>query len=154
MIRSRPRRLVFTSLFGIGVLAGTSALFVNCTPTDHANSPTADCRKPGTHHEHHRRRTDTGDAGLREIIYCRGDIDCSESPDFPVCGDYDMATCVAPNSPPAAPKECIFRVSEDVGCFCLESDIRACTTTGNTAGIQHCVATDTWATGWGGCGST
>ncbi len=152
MTRPRPRRLVFTSLFGLTLLAASSALFVNCTPTDHANAPTADCRKPGGHHGPRRHpRTDTSDGGPPNIIYCRGDVDCADSEWFPVCGDYDMATCIAPNTPPYALKECIFRVSEDTGCFCLERDIRACTTTSNTAGIQHCEATGAWSTGWGTC---
>src|SRR4051812_29855932 len=113
----RKRRLVFSSVFGLASIAATSALFVNCTSGDHANAPSADCGKPRGHHEHHQRRAmAASDNDLQAVVYCRGDIDCANSPDFPVCGDYDMATCVAPNSPPGAPKECIFRVSEESGC--------------------------------------
>jgi hypothetical protein len=134
-------------------------MFVNCTPTDHANSPSADCREHDEHHEHHEHHHHPrGDVGTApNVIYCSGISDCELSIYYPTCGDPDMITCVAPNSPPGAPKECVYRVSEDAGCFCLERDLRACTigsggSGGGSQGVQHCVATGGWATGWGGCG--
>lgn len=154
MSRPTPRRLVYSSLLGVILLSASSALFVNCTGNDHANAPTGECAPRGRHRHPHPPLADAGVGTAPNIIYCSGAVDCTNSAYFPVCGDYDTATCIAPNSPPSAPKECIFRVAEDTGCFCLERDIRACTISGSTQGIQHCVATGSWATGWGGCGST
>jgi len=158
--RSTSRRLAYTSFLGVILVSGSSALFVNCTPTDHANSPPVECRDAHEHHEHehHHPHPDGGLGTAPNVIYCTTVSNCTDSAYYPICGDADMVTCVAPNTPPGANKECIYRVSEDVGCFCLERDIRACGSGGGTGGgsqgIQHCLATGGWTTGWGGCGGS
>ncbi len=158
MGRSTPRRLVYGSLLGVILLSGSSALFVNCTPTDHTNSPTTDCR-PSNDHEHHHPppHLDAGLGTAPNYISCSGTADCNNSAYFPTCGNFDNVECIAPNTPSGAPKQCVFSVDPTAGCFCIERDIRNCSlggggTGGGTQGIQHCVATGGWATGWGGCG--
>ena len=162
MSRSTSRRLASTSFLVLILLSGSGALFVNCTPNDHAKSPPVECGEDHEHHEHHEHHHHHPDGGALgtapNVIYCTTLSNCTDSVYFPTCGDSSMVTCIAPNSPPGAPKECVYRVSEDAGCFCLERDISACGSGGGTGGgsqgIQHCLATGGWTTGWGGCGGT
>jgi hypothetical protein len=143
MSNPMSRRVVYSSLAGIAVLAVSSFFFINCASQGPAKS--AD----GHWHRHHPRPVGTTDGGAPDYINCRGTVDCQESDWYPECGDYYNVTCIPPSL--GAESECIFRVSTDTGCFCLERDIRNCSVSGD-AGIQRCVALGGGATGWGCCG--
>jgi len=150
MSKVTTRRLMYTSLTGLVLLAISSACFVNCATTEHAVSPVASCPTPVHHPAPHPVNPDTTPPNY---ITCSGTLDCQNSAWFPECGDYDNLTCVAPAV--GQPKQCLFRLVDQGGCFCLERDIRNCTMgTGGTggAGIQRCVKVATDTTSWGGCG--
>jgi hypothetical protein len=144
MDTARPRRLVFTSLVGLRLLGVASFLLINCASGEQT------AHSPHGPHKHHPRPPRSGtDGGPPDYIECRSIGDCQESDWFPECGDYDNVTCVAPSG--SAAQECIFRVVDEPGCFCLERDIRNCGA-GIDAGIQRCVDLGGGETGWGGCG--
>jgi hypothetical protein len=150
MIKMTSRRALYSTLTGLALLAISVACFVNCATTEHVAGRVASCPAPGHHPTPHPVHPDTDPP---DYITCTGTTDCEDSPWFPECGDFDNITCVAPAV--GQPKQCLFRLVDQAGCFCLERDIRNCTIGGGGtggAGIQRCtkVATDT--TTWGGCG--
>jgi hypothetical protein len=157
MSKVTTRRLMYRGLTGLVLLAISSACFVNCASGEHAAnavaspavSPAASCPTSG-HPAPPRVHPDTNPPNY---ITCTGTVDCENSVWFPECGNFDNITCVAPAV--GQPKQCLFRLLDQGGCFCLERDIRNCTMgTGGTggAGIQRCVKLATETTNWGGCG--
>jgi hypothetical protein len=155
MSKMTSRRVLYSTLTGLALLAISSACFINCAPGEHAASPSANCPTPGDHHPHQRPPLSADDTTPPNYITCTGTIDCENSPWFPECGNYDNITCVAPAV--GQPKQCLIRLVDQGGCFCVERDIRSCTMgTGGTggAGIQHCLKLATDTTNWGGCGGT
>jgi hypothetical protein len=153
MTKMTTRRVLYSTLTGLALLAISSGCFINCAPGEHATSPVANCPTPGEHHPHHRPPPHPEDTTPPNYITCTGTTDCEDSPWFPECGDFDNITCVAPAV--GQPKQCLFRLVDQGGCFCLERDIRNCTMgSGGTggAGIQRCVKVATDTTSWGGCG--
>ena len=152
MSKLASRRVAYAGLTGWVLLAISSICF-NCAPGEHATSPGATCPKPGEHHDHHRPKPPEDGTSPPNYITCSGSFDCVNSSWFPECGDYDNVTCVAPAV--GQTKQCLFRLVDQGGCFCLERDIRNCTMgSGGTggAGIQRCVKVATDTTSWGGCG--
>ncbi len=151
MSKVTSRRVAYTGLIGLVLLAISSGCFINCASGEHVASPVASCAPPGSHHPApHPVHPDTNPPNY---ITCSGTLDCQDSSWFPECGDYDNLTCVAPAV--GQPRQCLFRLVDQAGCFCLERDIRNCTMgSGGTggAGIQRCVKLATDTTNWGGCG--
>jgi len=150
------RRVLYSTLTGLALLAISSVCFIDCAPGEHAASPVADCPTPGNHHEHKRPPPHTADTTAPYYITCTGTTDCENSSWYPECANFDNITCVAPGS--GQTKQCLFRLVDQAGCFCIERDIRNCTIggggTSGTTGVQHCVKLGTDTTNWGGCGGT
>jgi hypothetical protein len=150
MSKVTSRKVAYTGLLGLILLAISGGCFINCAPGEHVASPAASCPTSG--------RTPTPrpvhpDTTPPNYITCSGTGDCLGSPWYPECADSDNVTCVAPAF--GQPRQCLFRLVDQAGCFCLERDIRNCTMgTGGTggAGIQRCVKVATDTTSWGGCG--
>lgn len=155
MDKATLRRIVYSTLTGLALLGMSSACFINCAPGEHVASPAANCPTPHEHHEHHRPPPPPEDTSAPYYVTCTGISDCQDSVWFPECGDFDNVTCVAPGS--GQTKQCLYRLVDLTGCFCLERDIRNCTIGGGGTGgvgVQHCLKLGTDNTGWGGCGGS
>lgn len=102
--------------------------------------------------------TGTGGAGMSHIYYCRNpgqdDEKCMPPGDRPVCAG--SATCIRshPADPADMQLECLYRVSDDDGCPCVQYSVRKCTISGSQKGVQRCEDPDDAGlrTAWSTCG--
>lgn len=98
--------------------------------------------------------TDTDESHLGSVtsalehcggVACSGSGDCATS--APLCANPASATCLL-----TTPRECAWSLAISASCLCLEHDIRLCTLSGGTPGVQVCTSNKTHTgTYWAAC---
>jgi hypothetical protein len=66
-------------------------------------------------------------------VACTGVIDCQTN--IPLCAQATSATCLT-----GPPKECVWKLAISSSCPCMEHDVRLCTQTNGSPGVQICTA--------------